>query len=136
MRTFQLCVKTIMFAIVLCSCSDGVVGDDPKNNPNIQLKSSFSSIQQEVFNVHCVSCHSGVAPNGNLDLSAGLAYANIINIQNAGKFAVYIKPGNVEQSYLYSRLTSSSSPMPPTGKLAQNVLDTIKVWIEQGALNN
>lgn len=126
---------SLILAFSLNSCSDGVVSDDPNNNQS-NLKPTFTSIQKNVFDVYCISCHSGSSPNGGLNLEEGKAYNNLVNKQNMVKNAVYVSPNNSESSFLILKLNGSTGVMPPTGKLSQNIIDSVKVWIDAGALNN
>lgn len=133
--TLKWLALSIALAFTVSSCSDNVVSDNPNDNQN-NLKPTFSKIQQEVLNNYCISCHSGSSPNGNLNLESGKAYANLVNKQNKANNAVYVKPGSSSESFLITMLTANSNFMPPSGKLSQNLIDSIKVWIDAGALNN
>lgn len=89
-------------------------------------------------------CHAGAAPAGSLDLSTlTKAYNGMVNI-TSGECATaqYVVPGSSSTSYLYQKLVGtwpcgSGSQMPKTGtKLNATQLNTVKNWIDQGALNN
>ncbi|GAB1372428.1 hypothetical protein MASR1M45_24900 [Candidatus Kapaibacterium sp.] len=79
----------------------------------------------------------GTAAAG-LDLSANVSYANIVNKQAPFGGLTYIIPQNADESYLFQRIISDSpgSVMPPTGRLPQSIIDSIRAWIELGAPNN
>jgi hypothetical protein len=62
-----------------------------------------------------------------------------------GVIKQFIVPGNPEQSYLLQRanlqatpcdLPDEPAPMPPVGSISDEDLDTIELWILQGALDN
>jgi hypothetical protein len=94
---------------------------------------SFSIDILPIFNTSCnnADCHSGAYPTGNLNLEDSQAYQNL---SHAG--SGYINVTVPKHSILYSQLVSSSTPMPPGGKLEQCQIDLILKWIEQGAKNN
>jgi hypothetical protein len=90
---------------------------------------SFSKDIVPILTEDCAkpTCHvnGGVPPN----LMADKAYDQLTGLG-------YVDTTNVEQSILYVRITSTTKPMPPNGKLEPEEIAYIKAWIEQGALNN
>ncbi len=88
---------------------------------------SFSGDVQPIFNKKCTACHPLLVPQ--LDLGAGLSFNSLYS----GGFVV---PNNSGQSTLFQRLTGNPTIMPPSGPLPESDVETIKKWIEQGALNN
>jgi len=131
-------IKLFILMILLNSCSDGIISECPDDTSQ-EVKSNFSSIQQDVFSKSCAlsGCHTGAFPAAGLNLTSGSAYPNIVNKEAFGG-VFYVKPGNSAESYLFDRInsTSAATVMPPTGRLPQNVIDSIKLWIDSGALNN
>ncbi|MBX3044101.1 MAG: hypothetical protein KIT33_04500 [Candidatus Kapabacteria bacterium] len=128
----------ILFSLFLInSCADGIVSECPDDSKS-NMPATFSAIQTEVFNKSCAysGCHAGNLPSAGLDLSAGKSYDNIVNKEIFG--LMYVKPGSADESYLFDRINSnsSSSVMPPTGRLPQSVIDSVRAWIDAGALNN
>jgi len=77
---------------------------------------------------HCVGCH------GPTQQMNGFRLDRRSSAMKGGTFKAIV-PGNVELSMLYVRISSSARgpQMPPTGALSRQDIDTIKVWIEQGA---
>ena len=113
----------LVFSIVLLSqCEDQIVSEC-KTGETVVMPARFSAIQERVFTPICVECHSGSVPTGNLRLSAGNAYSQLIDKQIV---------------ILFSRLTSDDPNfyMPPTGKLSQVLIDSIAAWIDKGAPND
>lgn len=90
---------------------------------------SFVNDILPIFNDNCSTsgCHmsGGVAPNLGIDV----AYNNMF-------LYILVDTINPELSIMYTRMNSSSNPMPPDGKLSQNKIDLILKWIQLGALNN
>ncbi|WP_057938141.1 PSD1 and planctomycete cytochrome C domain-containing protein [Algoriphagus resistens] len=114
---------------------------NPKQSGEIQL----SDIEQVSYNFHirpilsdkCFACHG---PDANkresdlrLDTETG-AYAALK--EDSSKFV--IKPGSIEESTVYHRITSEDPGelMPPPESnlaLSESEIQLIKKWIEQGA---
>jgi hypothetical protein len=90
---------------------------------------SFSKDIQPIFTEDCAKsgCHiTGVqAPN----LLEGRAYDELMGLG-------YVDTTNAEASILYVRITATSRPMPPAGRLSPEEIGYILAWIEQGAKNN
>lgn len=124
----------IISSILMFSCSEGIISELPRDN--IKINSSYQSIQAEIFDNYCISCHAGEFSSGGLDLTHEKSYQNLVNKDNSSATKKYIIPGNSEESYLIRRLTDNSQIMPPTGALDQYLIDTLKTWINNGALNN
>ena len=110
---------------------------------------SFDSIQQTIFNLHCLSagCHNSSDQAGNLVLDAGRSYANLAGVrcfnqavQNAGLLRVV--PGDPDHSFLLIKLTltgagAEGSPMPLNqAALAPEDIDAVRNWILAGAPNS
>lgn len=107
------------------------------------LEPKFSSIQQKVINKHCASpeCHSGPAPESQLNLEEGQAYRNLVNQPSVG-IAEYVrvKPHHPDESYLIFKLEGAKivgEPMPMGEEpLPDSVITVIRQWIDNGALDN
>ncbi len=106
---------------------------EPKNTCDIPEVVSFKKDIQPIFDVHCntAGCHSGTNPEGNLNLEASQSYAQLWKSKSG-----YIDTLNPKYSVLYASMNSTSSPMPPTGKLDNCTLNLVLKWIEQKAKNN
>lgn len=94
---------------------------------------SFSKNVLPVLNANCntTGCHSGSNPAGNLNLSSSVAYSQLMQ-----KGLGYVDTTNPNYSVLYSQLNSTSTPMPPTGKLDACTINLVYKWIQQKAKNN
>lgn len=75
----------------------------------------------------CVGCHQGNEPP---DLRDNVSYEELLN--------GYVVPGDAEGSILYQSLLGSNgiSLMPPGAKWPDSKINTVKNWIDQGALDN
>jgi hypothetical protein len=105
---------------------------------------SFATHVQPIFSTNCAlpGCHTGTFPAGSMNLSAGMAYGNTVNVASFEVPAlVRVLPGDPANSYLYRKITNAPGivgvPMPfgffplPASQIA-----TIEDWITQGALND
>ncbi len=50
----------------------------PSATTTASLNATFSSIQNQIFTPRCIACH-GTVTNGGLDLSASVAFTNLVN---------------------------------------------------------
>ncbi len=103
---------------------------------------SFKSIQDSVFSVNCVQCHTATAPSAGLSLTDGLAYANLVGIGSSGQSgAVRVITNDPDNSYLIRKLQGAEGitgeRMPRNADpLPAATIQMIKDWIAQGALDN
>ena len=142
MRTLFVLI-TISITILFSACSEHIVESTPSVDQILinssSVTASFTDIQNKVFNKSCAlsGCHVAGVQSPNL---SGNAY-NVIVSKASTKGLNYIEPGNPNQSYIYLKLIGanniSGSQMPKNAPpLKQSVIDTIAVWISNGALNN
>src|SRR5262245_20291392 len=112
---------------------------------------AFKDHVQPVFNRSCalVSCHIPGALGGDLDLTPGHSYKQIVNHPSFEQPArKRVKPGDPEGSYLVMKMEGatgiSGAPMPlncptppPGGQCpGPDDLPAIKQWIVECATNN
>jgi hypothetical protein len=137
MKNFLNFLIVALVGLFLNACSEDAGTNFQEPQPT---EAKFSSIQINVFNRSCAigGCHNGSqSPN----LSGGVSYNNIVNRPSTQRTNLnYIEPGDPNSSYLYLKLIGSNitgDVMPRgQGRLSRAVTDSIKVWIENGALNN
>ncbi len=97
---------------------------------------SFVNDIQPIFDSNCISCHPS---SGNLNLTSGNSYNQLVNINASGYSAKRVVPNEPENSVLYKKIDGSGtygSNMPLGGSLSTNQVNLIKQWIAQGAKNN
>ena len=92
---------------------------------------SFNKDIVPIFEAHCVSCHSGNNPSGNLNLESSVAYSNLIDTKSG-----YIDTIEPTYSLIYASMISTTNPMPKNGRLDKCTTDLILKWIQQKAHNN
>lgn len=101
---------------------------------------SFANHIQPIFSTSCATsgCHSGAGAPEGLDLSAGVAYGNIVNVSSVQSPGTdLVKPGDPGNSYLVLKVEGSvGQRMPPASPLPQTQLDGIRTWVTEGANDN
>lgn len=107
---------------------------------------SFSQHVQPVFTNNCAlsGCHAGSSPAQGMNLSAGQAYGNIVNVPSNESSLFRIKPSEPDLSYLIHKIQGtqgsvggSGSQMPLGGTaLSQETIDMLRAWVAKGAPNN
>lgn len=142
MRKHALSITAFIILIFLAGCADQIVSecDDPIEPAGTPKLNTFSGIQEKLFTPTCATsgCHGNNATQANLLLATGNAYSNLVNVQGS----VYsqferVVPGDSENSLLIKVLRGDGvGQMPPTGKLDDAVIDSVAMWIDNGALNN
>jgi hypothetical protein len=127
---------------------------DVKGPPDLGTV-SFKVIESEIFIPHCngfPNCHTNPKGliGGGLDLSSVTkAWNGLVNVAAAkAPNEVRVKPGDVDNSFLWQKLTnrlapdgSQGQPMPyseggPYKMLSGEFLLMIHDWIAEGAPNN
>lgn len=136
MKKIYLLAISALISIQLNSCSDQITNSCDTGLQ--EFEGTFAEVQSEVFTPYCVGCHGNTQPSGNLNLIAANAFANLVNQPAQASDLSLVSPGSVGQSYLMKRLNAEDGegPMPPAGKLTQELIDLVAKWIEQGALEN
>ena len=119
-------------AVLLLGCGQGEV--------------SFSDDVQPIFETHCVRCHSGSGEGAQASAYVMTDYAGVMSGTRYGQVVV---PGSRMSSALYLVVAGKTAPeirMPPHNDesfaegrgsmLSANMIETIGLWIDQGAKNN
>ncbi len=144
-RPMGLKMRTNLFvcsvAVLISACGENGGTTAPVENV------SFSADVQPIFTANCTSLGCHIAPNSQLgmELNLGQAYTNIVGVQAVQATMPRVTPGQSSASYLYQKVIDaqvaaggSGHRMPPEPRTAldSDELETIRVWIEEGALNN
>ena len=133
----------IFLNVLLLACSRSLVTEcdnpDEGNSNMITETVTFTQIQNQILTPSCARarCHVGNFPTAGLDLSAG-AWDRLVNIPSTEKpELLLVKPGDSNNSFLVHKLTANNTNvMPPGNPLDQTLIDSVKSWIDSGALNN
>jgi len=132
-------VMAVALAAVACASDDAV------NPPPPGGQTGFAAVQA-IFTQNCAfsSCHAGSSPREGMNLSAGLAYGNIVGIPSSQVPRLNrVTPSNPDSSYMVLKLEGEAglvggvgTRMPLGGSLTQAQIDTIRAWIAAGAPTN
>lgn len=104
---------------------------------------SFKTDVVPILTNYCVMCHLPGAAQGGLSLYPD-AWALLVNVPSKQSSLLQIEPGSPEKSYLYVKLIDTGESVGGSGQvmpvqqppLEQEQIELIRLWIEQGALNN
>lgn len=140
MSKIYISITIVFLVLILTSCESKIVNEPVAPINNNEMSSKFSDIQTKLFNVSCAlsGCHSGSNPSGNLNLTSGSSYNQLVNVNSRENPSIKrVLPSSSSQSLLIRKLEGNGTTiMPPSGKLSQKIIDSVKVWIDKGALNN
>lgn len=96
-----------------------------------------------IFARECVMCHQPYDAKGELTLHPAGAWKSLVEVGSGQVDMFLVTPGDLEQSYLYHKLADthtevggSGDRMPFDSNLTAEQLETIRLWIVQGAKNN
>ncbi len=108
--------------------------------------STWDAIQGLVIERHgCTeaACHGASPGQGDLDLRAENAYANLLEIPSTGSAELRINPGGPRRSSLWLKLAAATAPgsvtisgapmpngLPP---ISEDELEAVRLWIAAGA---
>ena len=95
-------------------------------------KVTYDDQVKPILRQKCFACHNPDKKSGDLDLT------NYTNLMAGGGSGAVIEAADSSSSYLYMLVTHESEPyMPPESpKLPDEMLETIRKWIDGGALEN
>lgn len=148
MRSASALVAGLMLLATAPGCDEKL---RDLTGPTPALQPTLSSIQRDIFNnadaagrPACTSCHNTrfARFNGNLDLSEGNAFANLVGVPSRDKpGAIRVIPGDPANSYLVQKVEGApgivGDRMPKTGPfLTSGQILVIRRWIELGARND
>jgi hypothetical protein len=131
-----------------CSFVAGIAGAQ-EEGCRVEFESTFELIESKIFQAGgCASafCHSGDFPAAGLDLTAGRAYASLLNRPSTTvEGAVRVVPAQKDDSLLWVNVVAAAlpgewtapvRPMPPGSllpPLSFEQLEVLRLWIESGA---
>jgi len=105
------------------------------------LEANFDSIQTNVFDQFCISCHIGATAPAGLRLDSANSFALLVGVASTQNPALMrVEPSNPGESYLIRKLegTAGTGGQMPLGAtpLPQSDIDVIRQWITDGALQD
>lgn len=124
MKTAEKLLLTSLLPLVLASCGEPTV--------------SFSQDVKPIFDQHCIECHQ-VDSAGTL--ASGFDMTSYQGLMKGTTFGPMIIAGDPEGSNVLVLMEGRADPSisMPHGKqdsVAKSDIQTIRLWIEQGANNN
>lgn len=104
----------------------------------------FDWIQENIFTRSCAnfsSCHQGPNPPAQLNLTAGMACADLVNVDATGRPGwKRVTPGDPDRSHLMYKLGAlgpidpdAGTIMPPGQPMCSPKVQSVRCWIEMGA---
>ena len=111
----------------------------PSEQPCIDT--TLSALQAELFTGSCASssCHGGAAPSRGLDMNDGGTHAATVDVAAVEPDWVRVVPGDPDASLLYQVLldgVGNTRRMPPGFSMEGCEIESVRVWIEDGAQDN
>ena len=127
--------------VAACTAGSGEgldIGGRPlEEGGDVPLAATLESLQANVFDPFCVTCHAGAAAPLGLRLDAGNAFSNLVGVPSRQTGLLRVEPGNPDRSYLVRKLegTASEGEQMPLGgpALPQSTIDFLRQWITDGA---
>lgn len=139
----------LLVGLPACSGGDGSGMQQPSDpcSPEQDPGSSLSCDVQPIFTANCAlsGCHAGTSPAEGQNLSAGQAFASIVNVpSNQVPRLFRVEPSDPDSSYLVIKVLGEAAQVGGTDTrmplgldpLSAAQIDTIRSWIAAGALNN
>jgi WD40 repeat protein len=117
---------------LLCALGASMVNPSSGSAADPKKKITYDEHVLPIFRDKCVACHNPEKAKNDFDLST---YSKLMM---GGTGGPPIKPGDPDGSLLYNMVIHKKSPfMPPDSPvIAKESVDTLRLWIEQGALEN
>jgi hypothetical protein len=114
--------------LVLLVAGLGPVLAEEKVPPKVTYDDHVKPILQQ----KCFSCHNPDKKSADLDLTT------YTNLMQGGASGTVIEVGDSAASYLFQLVTHESEPvMPPESpKIADEMIETLRKWIDDGVLEN
>lgn len=132
---------SLLLVLIIAGCADSITESTPsidQENDNVELGTTFSEIQKNIFDQSCAFSGCHVSGSVNPDLS-GNSHSKIVNVPSSTGMLL-IKPNDPDNSYLLKKIVGGSingSRMPlNSSPLSQEKVDALIEWINNGAQNN
>lgn len=141
----RLNVIFIGASLLLAACGklETITGPDVGGGDPIDPTATFTRVQNEIFTPTCakIGCHAAIGQQSELLLTAGNAYANIVNRASVENPSLNrITPNDPTSSYLYRKITGAgiTGDRMPQGAppLADAQIRLVRDWIRRGAPND
>ncbi|MGD2056131.1 MAG: hypothetical protein PVJ15_04935 [Gammaproteobacteria bacterium] len=127
----------LLIAAGLVACDHDKAGESQSQDQPQSRKVSFADDVNPILQKHCAECH---VTGGQGARASGFRMDSYQSIMNGTRFGPVVDPGSAITSSLYL-LVSGKGELTismPHGKapLSAKEVETIRVWIENGAVEN
>ena len=115
-------ILIVLYGLLAAACTKAVIDEEdtePVTPPTLPTSAVYNDDVKNIMNNYCVTCHGGSAP------SAGLNLTNYSGVKAAA-----------QSGALQNRMNSTTSPMPASGMLPQDVRSVIDKWVMDGYPEN
>jgi hypothetical protein len=134
---------TLVVGFLACA-GEGTTGPDDGNGGGAP---TLSGDVQPIFTANCAfsGCHGGSSPAQGMNLSAGQAFQNTVNVASVELPSMdRIEPGQPGLSYLLNKIQGTQGTVGGSGQrmplggspLSQDDINTVRAWVQAGAPNN
>ena len=139
------CRRARLTRSMICAVLAALYGCAGDGLPPAASTGQFDEIQRTIFDPHCLSagCHNPQSLAGNMNLSAGASYDQLVNVQPDNPVArsmglLRVQPFNPGNSFILVKLSGpglgEGSRMPMgMDPLSQSDIAMIQAWITAGA---
>ncbi|HEX2060818.1 MAG TPA: hypothetical protein VHK90_08750 [Thermoanaerobaculia bacterium] len=129
--------------LLTAACGELKSPTDPLGGDPIDPTATFTRVQNEIFTPTCaqIGCHDVIGQQSQMVLTAGQAYANIVNVNSVEMPSLRrVAPNDPANSYLYRKITGAGITgermplnLPP---LDDAKIRLVRDWIRRGAPND
>jgi hypothetical protein len=123
-------IRSVLLSLILVSAS-AMLGCSMEKKPG------YTADVRPILDKYCAECHM---PNKEGATKSGFQIDSYASIMKGTKFGPVIVPGSAESSTLYRLVAGEANPAinmphnkPP---LSADEVNTIRLWIDQGAMDN
>ena len=120
-----ICRRAALTLLVLTALATLAEADGPAK---VAPEAPTLADLQPLFETKCLRCHNAKVRKADLDLST---HASVLKGGESGPVVV---PGKPEESALYEAVHEGRMPADKKGRLTTEQVETIRLWIEGGAL--
>ena len=131
-------IRAMPLAVYLfCAASLAACEQAEQSPPQQSRAVSYADEVAPILQTHCIQCHVAGQPGAE---TTGLLLDSHAGLMEGAQSGPIIKPGNARTSSLYILISASDNLTVnmPHGKdpLSAEEIETIRVWIDNGAVDN
>jgi hypothetical protein len=123
-------IRYVGYCGAIIVCASMLVACSPRNV-------SFSADVQPILKQRCLECH---VPGGTGLIASGFDMSSYESFMKGGKYGTFVVPGDPLTSTLNMLVEGRAHPSirMPHGreKLSDREIETLRVWVQEGAKNN